>query len=152
MIMQRIHVQLPAKSFPFNEDDFISVLNNTHRIRQQVDHLSKRLMWLIAEDMKTRYFPASYYLSAYGLSHILDRHYYKIDRYHDKAKFTIPVAEIVKFIRLGSSLPAEEITGKSERRILHVGRIIGVSATGMPCKNITIITDAYGNIRTAYPS
>lgn len=109
-------------------------------------------MWLLAEEKKTRYFPSSYYLSAYGLSHILDRHYYKIDRYQAKAKFTVSVPEIVKIIRAGSSLPAEEITGKSERRILHVGRIIGVSATGMPCKNITIITDAYGNIRTAYPS
>lgn len=109
-------------------------------------------MWLLSEDKKARYFPSSYYLSAYGLSHILDRHYFKIDRYPAKAKFTVSVPEIVKFIRMGSTLPSEGIIGKSERRILHAGRIIGVSASGIPCKNITIITDAYGNIRTAYPS
>lgn len=150
--MQRIHVQLPAKVFPFNEDDFISVLNNTHRIRQQVDQLSKRLMWLIAEDLKTRYFPASYYLSAYSLSHILDRHYYKFDRYHDKAKFTISVSEIVKYIRMGATVHAERIPGKSECRIINAGRVIGMSASGTPCRYISIITDAYGYIRTAYPS
>jgi hypothetical protein len=147
-----IYIQLPSRSFPFSEDDFISVLNNTHRIRQQIDGLSKRLMWLIAEDKKTRYFPASYYLSAYGLSHILDRHYFKIERYPDKAKFTIPVVDIVKYIRMAFVIQPQETTRKGELRILDAGKIIGVSATGIPCQNITIITDVNGYIRTAYPS
>lgn len=150
--MQHVYVQLPEKNFPFNEDDFISVLNNMHRLRQQIDLLSKKLMWLVAENKSTRYFPSSYYLTAYGLAHILDRHYYKIDRYADKAKFTISVAEIVKLIRQASVLQVEEIAGKSERRVLYAGRIIGKSPTGQPCEHISIITDAYGYIRTAYPS
>ena len=150
--MQHLYVQLPQKVSPFIEDDFISVLNNIHRLRQQIDLLSKKLMWLVAEDKSTRYFPSSYYLTAYGLAHILDRHYYKIDRYADKAKFTIPIFEIVKLIRQASVLQVETIPGKSERRVLNAGRIIGISATGTPCRRISIITDAYGYIRTAYPS
>ncbi len=149
--MQHVFVQYPALSLPFNEDDFISALNNVHRTRKELDNLARKLLWMIPGDKRMRYFPCSYYLTAYSLSHILDRHYHKINRYPNKPKFTIPVPEIVELIRMGSEQQTEIIAEHGYRRTLYIGRSIGLSSNKQPCYSIVILTDWSGYIRSAYP-
>lgn len=108
-------------------------------------------MWLIPGDRQTHYFPSSYYLTAVALSHILDRHYYKVPRYPEKSKFTIPVPEIVRYIRMAFQVPSEPMIGLQRQRIMPTGVTIGKTHDGRACQSIVIVSDVYGYIRTAYP-
>lgn len=149
--MAAVFVQYPSRYSPFQEEEFIAHINNLYRIQKEIGKLSKRAMWLIPGDRQNRFFPSTYYLTAVALSHILDRHFYKVPRYPDKSKFTIPVQEIVRYIRLAFLVPDEPIIGMRRQRIMETGVNIGRSHDGQLCQRIAVISDVYGYIRTAYP-
>lgn len=149
--MTAVFIQYPARPAPFCEDEFITLINTLHRSRKELDSLSRRIMWMIPGDRKTRFFPSSYFLTAIALSHILDRHFYKVPRYPEKSKFTIPIPEIVRLIRLAYLQPAEPMVGHCRQRILPAGMVIGRNHDGRPCRHIKVVSDLYGFIRTAYP-
>lgn len=149
--MAAVFVQYPCRFSTFREEEFIAHINNLYRLQNEINKLSKRAMWLIPGDRQTRFFPSTYYLTAVALSHILDRHYFKVPRYPDKSKFTIPVPEIVRYIRMAFLVPDEPISGLQRHRIMPTGVTIGRSHDGRPCQHIAVISDVYGYIRTAYP-
>src|SRR6478752_8615077 len=116
--MAAVFVQYPTQYSVFQEQEFIAHINCLYPIQKEINGLSKRAMWLIPGNRQTRYFPASYYLSAIVLSHIMDRHYYKVPRYPDKSKFTIPVPEIVRYIRMAFPVPGEPMVGMRLSRLM----------------------------------
>lgn len=94
----------------------------------------------------------TYRLSATAFAHILERHYHLIQRHPGAGKFTIPVVEILHLLREAYQQPAEPIAGTlNQQRIVTAVRCIGIDRNHIPTKKITIITNAGGNIITAFP-
>ncbi|MBO9659080.1 MAG: hypothetical protein J7527_09670 [Chitinophagaceae bacterium] len=149
--MSPVFFQYPVAPAPFHEAEFIYHINNMFRMKKELDGLAKRVMWMVPGGKQTRYFPSSYYLSAFTLSHILDRHYHKVPRHPEKSKFTIPIPEIVKYIRMAFPQPTGPLIGHCRERILPTGLTIGWNEEQEPCQSIKVVSDLYGNIRTAYP-
>ena len=102
---------------------------------------------------KKRFIRKEYYLSAQALAHIIERHYYKINRYPNAGKFHIPVTEILNLIRDAHALPVTKAPGSGNfQRSLQADKIIGYDKNGNPTNTITILTDAGGRIITAFPA
>jgi hypothetical protein len=86
------------------------------------------------------------------LAHIIERHYYKINRYPHAGKFHISVIEILHDIRKAYILPVVPVPGcQNFQRIMQTQQSIGYDKNGQPASIITILTDAGGKIITAYP-
>src|SRR5205085_5431440 len=100
---------------------------------------------------KKRFISKDYYLTVNKLAHILERHYYKINRYPNAGKFTIPVTDILNYIREALAIPPVPIDGDNMRRTLEVPTPIGYDKHGRETNVITILTDAGGKIITAFP-
>lgn len=94
----------------------------------------------------------TYRLSATAFAHILERHYHRIQRHPAAGKFTIPMVEILNLLREAYQQPAEQIAGTLNlQRIIAADHCIGIDRNHSPTKKITIITNAGGNIITAFP-
>ena len=100
---------------------------------------------------KKRFISKDYYLTVTTLAHILERHYYKINRYPHAGKFNIPVTDILNYIREGYAIPPVAIHGNNMQRIVEAPAPIGHDKDGRQTNIITILTDAGGKIITAYP-
>lgn len=85
------------------------------------------------------------------LAHILQRHYYKINRYPHAGKFNIPVTDILNYIRQAHDILPVPIDGNNWQRILTTTAPIGHDKHGNETNIITILTDAGGKIVTAFP-
>jgi hypothetical protein len=101
---------------------------------------------------KKKLFKQNYYLTASALAHILERHYYKINRHPEAGKFHIELLEIVHYIREAKSITATSVNGcNNMQRIIQTSQPIGFDENGQPATTITIITSPGGNIITAFP-
>jgi hypothetical protein len=101
---------------------------------------------------KKKCFRKNYYLTAEAMAHIMERHYYKINRHPQTGKFHIPVTEIVQLIRDAAELPATPVScNLNFQRTLQTEGIIGYDKDGNATDSITVITDAGGKIITAFP-
>lgn len=144
-------VSYPPQGF-FNEDEFLAILFSVQRLRYDADRCANKLVRVIPGNLRTKYFPSSYCLTGYGLAHILDKHFYKVNRFPDASKFTIPITEIVRLIRLGFLRGEKESTKTGgTMRVLEVGKVIGVCKDGCLTRKMAIVTDGNGQIRSAYP-
>jgi len=101
---------------------------------------------------KKRLLRKTYYLTVSSLAHILERHFYKIPRHPETSKFTIPVPEILSYLRDISAEPGIPIAGSLDlRRVVNVGKVIGFGRDQLPTTYISVLTDSGGRITTAFP-
>ncbi len=93
-----------------------------------------------------------WYLSAGVTAHILERHYYKINRHPGTGKFTIPIPQLLHYIKEAGSLEPQRVpqTGNMQR-VWQAEEPIGYDINGTTTSRLTVISDPAGNIITAFP-
>jgi hypothetical protein len=137
---------------PFNESEWIRLLfllNDTQLWMNEL--VLNACMQLPMKDRK-KLFRKTYYITVTALAHILQRHYYKISRHPASSKFTIPVLDLLCYLRDAASEPADPIPATLNRkRTLAAAGIIGIDRHHVPTNLITVLTDAGGRIITAFP-
>lgn len=136
----------------FNESEWLKLLFLLADTQTWLDDMSKELFHQLPVNDKKKFLRKTYYLTASALSHIMERHYYKINRYPHAGKFHIPVTQILHYIREAHSLPVTRLPGCNNfQRILQTEQTIGYDKNGNATNIITILTDPGGKIITAYP-
>jgi hypothetical protein len=101
---------------------------------------------------KRKFQKRTFYLSASALAHIVERHYYKIPRHPGCGKFTIPLADLLGYIRDAYDQPSMPLRGTiNVQRIIHADRNIGFDQAGASTHEMTIISNPTGMIITAFP-
>ncbi len=92
-----------------------------------------------------QFFRKTFNIRITALAHILEWHYNKILRYPASSKFTVPVLELLCFLRDAASEPASPIPGTLNwKRTLTATGIIGIDRDHVPTNLITVLTDAGG--------
>ena len=134
----------------FNEERWLKLLFLLSDTQEWVNDLNKGLFNQLRISKK-RFISKDYYLTVTTLAHIVERHYYKINRYPHAGKFTIPVMDILNYIREAYSIPPLPINGNNMQRTIEAPTPIGHDNNGRATNIITILTDAGGKIITAYP-
>jgi len=137
----------------FNEPEFIKLIFLLADTQAWLDDMAKDAFGRIPVSDKKKFLKKSYYLPVSVLAHIIERHYYKINRYPNAGKFLIPLAEVLFFIREAHASPVAPAPGNNnnfEREVL-ANHIIGYDKAGQPTNIITVLTDAAGKIITAFP-
>jgi hypothetical protein len=136
----------------FNEDPWIKAIFLLSDLQGWLQESEKSLFYQLPISGKKGLFRAHYYLSARALAHILERHYYSISRHPQCGKFTIPVAEIVNYIRQAATLPTAPVPQSIHlQRVMTTGTTVGFDQHSRPVNTITILTDTGGRIVTAFP-
>ncbi len=136
----------------FNEQEWLRLLFLLADTQTWIDDMSKQCFRQLPLADKKKFLRKTYYLTASALAHILERHYYKINRYPHAGKFHIPIIDILHYIREAHSLPANPISGcLNFQRTMHAEQPIGFDKNGNQTNIITILTDTGGKIITAYP-
>lgn len=136
----------------FNEPEWLRLLFLLSDTQTWLDDMARKAFSQVPVTDKRKFLRKTYYLSLPVLAHILERHYFRINRYPNAGKFTIPVAEILHYIREAFAAPASPLPGcLNFQRVLDTGKNIGFDKSGLPVQVITILTDAAGKIITAFP-
>lgn len=80
----------------------------------------------------------SYYLSITAFAHIIERHYYRIERHPGTGKFSVPIPDIIQHIKEAKEEPPLPVHGTSNLyRTKNTGTIIGHERNGTPTTLIT---------------
>jgi hypothetical protein len=136
----------------FNESEWLKLLFLLADTQTWLDDMFKEAFRRLPVSDKKRFIRKTYYLSAQVLAHIIERHYYKINRYPNASKFHISLIEILHFIREAHSSPVTPAPGSPNfERTYQTGKSIGYDKNGQPTTIITILTDAGRRIITAFP-
>ena len=136
----------------FNEAEWIRLLFMISGTQLWIEEMEKRIIYLVSFEEKKKLFKSAYYLSASACAHILEKHYYRIPKHPESSKFTIPIHEILHYIREAGYITPRNISGSlNYERIMEVDRPIGFNINGELTCIITIITDASGYIKSAFP-
>lgn len=144
--------ELTRNSPPFNEDEWIRLIFQLNDTQSWLNELI--ISAVIQAPMKDRkkLFRKTYYITIKALAHIIERHYYKILRYPETSKFTIPIVEILSFLRDASTEQTTPVSGSLNfQRVIDTGKVIGFDRNRLPTTYITILTDSGGCIITAFP-
>jgi hypothetical protein len=97
-------------------------------------------------------FRNNYYLSAPAFAHIVERHYHQMVRHPLAAKFTIPIPDILHWIKEAATQNVQLLpTTGNYYRSLNTQTNIGYDCNGAPATVITVITTPAGLIQTAFP-
>lgn len=136
----------------FNEPQWLKLLFLLADTQDWINDMAKEAFLQLPVPDKKKCFQKTYYLTAPAMAHIIERHYYKINRHPQAGKFHIPVIEIIQLIRDASPLPCSPVPGSLNfQRTMQTGDTIGYDKDGNPATVITILTDAGGKIITAFP-
>lgn len=136
----------------FNEGEWLKLLFLISDTQDWLNNLAYGAMLQIPIRDRRQLFRKTYYLSATALTHIVERHYYKIMRYPATSKFTIPLTEILSHLREACNAPIIPVPGSMNfQRTIDTGNIIGFDRDNLPSSFITIVTDGGGRIATAFP-
>jgi len=136
----------------FNEAQWLKLVFLLADTQQWINDMARDAFLQLPVTDKKKCFRKNYYLTAEAMAHIIERHYYKINRHPQTGKFHIPVTEIVQLIRDAAELPVSPVPGSLHlQRSLQVDPVIGYDKDGNPANNITIITDTGGKIISAFP-
>ena len=136
----------------FNEDEWLKLVFLLADTRKWLDDMERDLFEILPVAGKKTLFRKSYHLTVTTLAHILERHYYRINRHPHAGKFHIPVADILQYLREGALLPCRAQAGSFHFiRTMKARQPIGFDKWGRSATVITIITDAGGKIISAYP-
>jgi hypothetical protein len=136
----------------FNEQDWLKLLFLLNDTQNWLDEMGREAIYQLPVNEKRKFRRKGYYLTIPALAHIMEKHYNKIARYPQAAKFTLSVVEILNYIRDAVSLSVSPVPGTQNfQRIVDAGKHIGYDRDGLSVQAITIITDAGGKIITAFP-
>lgn len=136
----------------FNEAQWLKLVFLLADTQQWINDMARDAFLQMPVTDKKKCFRKNYYLTAEAMAHIIERHYYKINRHPQTGKFHIPVLEIVQLIRDAADLPTDPVQGSLNfQRHLQTGNMIGYDKDGSPASTITIISDPGGKIITAFP-
>lgn len=136
----------------FSEEEWLKLLFACSDLQAWMDEFAFRLFGSIPITDRKKLFRSTYYLTPAALAHILERHYYKIPRHPGTGKFTIPVTNILHWLREAGAEPATPLPGTlNYKRIFKAPSVIGFDQQGQPTCFITILTDSGGKILTAFP-
>lgn len=136
----------------FNEAEWLKLLFLLSDIENWIHEMEKDVFRQLPVPGKTKLFKKNYYLSAGSLAHILERHYYKINRHPGTGKFTVPVTVILHYIKEAFQLPVVPLpSGTCLIRSFDTGIEIGFDKNNLPTTVMSVLTDCKGMIKTAYP-
>lgn len=137
---------------PFNEDQWIKTIFLISDTQSWLNEIQKGMIFQLPIQGRKKLLKKTFYLSISALAHIIERHYYKINRFPASGKFTIPITDILSYIRDSYDAPATKINGSLNfQRVITTDRIIGFDKNGIHINFMTIVTDSGGNIITAFP-
>lgn len=137
---------------PFNEDEWLKLLFLLNDTQNWLNELVNGIIMQVPMKDRKKLFRRTYYISVTSLTHIMERHYYKVLRHPETSKFTIPVAKILSYLRDASFEQAIPIAGSLNfQRIINTGTVIGFDRDRLPTSYIMVVTDSGGRIITAYP-
>jgi hypothetical protein len=137
---------------PFNEEAWLKLIFLLSDTQDWLNEMVSGAIMQLPMSNKKRLFRKNYYITISSLSHILERHYYKIPRHPDCGKFTIPIPDMLSHLREISSAPGTPIPGSIDlHRTVNVNKIIGFDRNQQPTTYVTVLTDSGGRIMTAYP-
>jgi hypothetical protein len=136
--------------FQFSEDEWLKLLFLLADTQEWLNDMHKTLFNQLPVSKK-RFISKQYHLGLPALAHILERHYYKINRYPHAGKFTIPVTDILNYIRDAHATIPVDIEGNNKQRTIEASAPVGHDKNGKQTNVITILTDAGGKIVTAFP-
>jgi hypothetical protein len=137
---------------PFDEDEWLRLIFQLNDTQNWLNELVSGAVIQVPIKDKKRLFRKTYYLTVPALTHIAERHYYKIMRHPEASKFTIPIVEILSHLRDASAEPTTPVSGSLLfQRVFDVGRVIGFDRGRQPTSLITVLTDGCGRIITAFP-
>jgi len=136
----------------FNEPQFIKLIYLLADTSTWLEELEKSTFSELPLPEKKKLFKQSYYLTASAAAHIIERHYYKINRHPEAGKFHIELLEILHYIREAQTIIPTPVPGCNNlQRIVPTAQPIGFDQNGRPASVITVITNNAGNIITAFP-
>ena len=136
----------------FDEAEWLKMLFLISDTQQWLDEMEKKIFYQLPLREKRKLFRPDYFLDATTLTHILERHYYKLGRHPGTSKFTIAVADIVHWIKEAYNQVTSPSPGTlSHQRCIDTGQMIGHDRYGQPTTLLTVITDDTGAIKTAFP-
>ena len=146
---QSVHI---PNTPPFNEEEWLRLIFLLNDTQNWLNELIIGVAKQVPVKDKSRLFRKTYYLTVPTLTHIAERHYYKIMRHPEASKFTIPFVEILSHLRDASAEPTTPVSGSLLfQRVFDVGRVIGFDRGHHQTSVITILTDGGGRIITAFP-
>lgn len=136
----------------FNEAEWLKLLFLLADTHSWLEDMSKNCLMQLPIAGKKQLLCKGYYMGIKAMAHIAERHYYKINRYPHTNKFHIPLTDILHYIKAAAIVPTEPLKNSVNfYRMLQTDEVIGFDMEGHPVQCITIITDASGNIITAFP-
>lgn len=136
----------------FDEASWMRLLFLVSDTQTWIQEMERDVFSQIPVDGKKGLFRKRYHISASCLAHILERHYYKIARHPATGKFTVPVADILHWIREAYYQPVTLLNGGLHGiRSMDTHSCIGHDQYGQPTSIINIITDNGGQVKTAFP-
>lgn len=143
----------PIQNNPqFNEEAWIKLIFLLSDTQDWLNELVNGAVMQVPMKNRKRLLRKTYYLNVSALAHILQRHYFKIPRHPDTSKFTIPVPEILSYLRDISTEPGVPVAGSLNfRRTVDVHKTVGFDRDQLPTTHITVLTDSGGRIITAFP-
>jgi len=134
----------------FSEPEWLKLLFLLSDTQEWLNDMNKALFNQLPISKK-RFISKDYYLTVTTPAHILERHYYKINRYPHVGKFNIPVTDILNYIRDAHAIAPIAINGNNLQRTIEASAPIGHDKNGNETNIITILTDAGGKIITVFP-
>jgi len=141
-----------ANTPPFNEEAWIKLIFLLSDTQDWLNELANGALMQVPMKNRKRLLRKTYYLPLSSLAHILERHHFKIPRHPGTSKFTIPVPEILSFLRDISEEPGTPVAGSLDfKRTVNVSKIVGFDRDQLPTTYITVRTDSGGRILTAFP-
>jgi hypothetical protein len=142
----------PSDNISFNEEAWLRILFLLNDTQHWLDELVKNMVMQVPITDRKKLFRKTYYITVGALTHILERHYYKILRYPQAGKFTIPVSSILSYLRDASQKAVTPVPGTLNfQRQIQAEEIIGFDLHQTPTNIITVLTDSGGRIITAFP-
>lgn len=136
----------------FSESEWIRMIFLLSDTQNWLNEMAAKAMMQLPVKQWRKLKRKSYFLGVTALAHIIERHYYKIPRYPGISKFTVPLAEVLSFLRDAAHVTAMEIPGSLNfHRTFDVGMVAGFDSDQQPTSIITVVTDAGGKIVTAFP-
>jgi len=114
----------------FNESQFIKLIFLLSDTQTWLSDLEKNTFSQLPLPEKKKLFKQSYYLSSSALAHIIERHYYKINRHPEAGKFHIELLEILHYIREAKTSTAIPVPGcNNMQRVIQTTQPIGSGRT-----------------------
>ena len=150
--MDYTNVKPTSDQYYFNEEQWLKMLFLISDTQTWLNELVRGIIFQLPIEDKKKLFRKAFYLTAPVLAHILERHYYKIQRYPGIGKFTIPVIDILSYLRDAFREPTTPVLGTLNiQRVIDKGIVIGFDKNGHSTNILTVITDSSGRIITAFP-